>query len=317
MFNLIHYRFRICLRALQPIFKQGYLGSAFRGLFGHALKKIVCPFKEAHCSSCLLRETCHYLKVFETPQVNRRSSNGTTHLPHPFLLIPPLRTPLEVDKKELFFIELVLLKTVLPTLPYILLAFEKMGQMGMSQEKYFFTLESVDVLQAEQWQTIFHTSQGQISKVLSPCFVSSPKEFSHLIKLSTCTPLRIKQGGHYLSQHLPFSVLMRRLLRRLDDLNRLYGDGELPIKTKELLNQAETIMTVKSDLHWVDVRRYSNRQQQRLNLGGLEGSIYYGGDFRPFLHWLAWGQALHVGQATSFGFGKYQFSDGSLFILSD
>lgn len=307
MFKLIHYRFRIYFKALQPILRQGYQGSAFRGLFGHALKKIVCPFKQTQCLSCLLREPCHYLKIFETPHLDRRSSNGTTHLPHPFLLIPPLGHLLEVEKGGLFFIELVLLKTLLPTLPYILLAFEKMGQIGMSRERYFFTLEYVEGLQAERWQSIFHRSRGCLSRDFSPCIVTFPKAVPTLIKLSTCTPLRIKQGGRYLTQ-LPFSILMRRLLRRLDDLSRLYGEGELPRGIQELLNQAEAVTTVKSDLHWVDFRRYSNRQQQHLHLGGLEGSIHYAGDFAPFIAWLVWGQALHVGQATSFGFGQYQLS---------
>lgn len=308
MFNLVHYRFRLHFRALQPILKHGYQGSAFRGVFGHAFKKIGCPFKEPQCLACLLRESCHYLKLFETPHSDKRSSNGTTHLPHPFILIPPLQNPLNVAQGEIFFLELVLLEVALPALPYILLAFDKSGQIGMGQGKYFYTLDYVEGLHIDQWHTIFHASQGQLNKTFSPCTLSFPQTFPSSIQLSTCTPLRIKQGGQYLSE-LPFSVLMRRILRRLDDLSRLYGDGGLAICIQDVLRQAETITSIASDLNWVEFRRYSNRQRQSLHLGGLEGRISYKGELAPFIPWLIWGEALHIGQATSFGFGKYYLSD--------
>jgi len=302
MFNLAHYRFRFQLRALQAMCLQGYQGSSFRGLLGHMLKKIVCPFKSSQCGACLLRYQCHYLKLFETPRLTAQAPNGTNHLPHPFILLPRLDRAVRLAKEEEFYIELVLLKVALPILPYIILAFEKMGQVGLGRHRYRFSIQQVEAMAGNLWQGVF---QGQLSLPdnLGPSIGTYPQIVSQ-VELSTYTPLRIKQGGGYL-QHLPFEVLIRRLLRRLDDLSRLYGEGELTVKIQSLLSQAENITTLRSNLHWTEVRRFSNRQQRHLNLGGLEGCISYVGELTPFAPWLVWGEALHVGQATSFGFGKY------------
>jgi hypothetical protein len=49
--------------AILPYFK----GSTFRGVFGHALKKVVCALKNQECNTCLLNKRCIYTQVFETP----------------------------------------------------------------------------------------------------------------------------------------------------------------------------------------------------------------------------------------------------------
>ncbi len=58
------YRFRCCFEseAILPAYK----GSTFRGVFGHALKKVVCPFKDQTCASCRSKEKCVYAIAFET-----------------------------------------------------------------------------------------------------------------------------------------------------------------------------------------------------------------------------------------------------------
>jgi hypothetical protein len=46
--------------ALLPPFK----GSTFRGVFGRALKEVVCALKRQECPTCLLRSQCVYTQVF-------------------------------------------------------------------------------------------------------------------------------------------------------------------------------------------------------------------------------------------------------------
>jgi len=73
---------------------------------------------------------------------------------------------------------------------------------------------------------------------------------------------------------------------------------------------------------WVDWERYSRRQRQRMNLGGLVGQATYEGDastglstgastelstgLRPFLPLLVLGELVHVGKACVFGNGWYE-----------
>ena len=65
--------------------------------------------------------------------------------------------------------------------------------------------------------------------------------------------------------------------------------------------------TLGSDKHltWRDWTRYSCRQQQKMELGGVVGSWQLTGELAPFLPFLHLGQWLHVGKEAVFGLGGY------------
>ena len=54
----------------------------------------------------------------------------------------------------------------------------------------------------------------------------------------------------------------------------------------------------------IDATRYSSRQDERMDLGGLVGAAAYEGDLAEFLPWLLWGQLVHVGMNATFGLGR-------------
>jgi len=56
----------------------------------------------------------------------------------------------------------------------------------------------------------------------------------------------------------------------------------------------------------MDIERYSRRQERRIPMGGLVGSVTYRGPLDEFLPWLALGEHVHVGKNTVFGMGKYR-----------
>lgn len=56
-----------------------------------------------------------------------------------------------------------------------------------------------------------------------------------------------------------------------------------------------------TDLRWFDWGRYSQRQQQEMQLGGLLGSVQLQGNLAPFAELLHQGQWLHVGKNASLG----------------
>lgn len=74
-------------QAILPYFK----GSTFRGVFGQALKKVVCVLKTQECDSCLLKERCLYALVFETSAAIKPPDDPKIiSPPHPFVIEPPL-----------------------------------------------------------------------------------------------------------------------------------------------------------------------------------------------------------------------------------
>jgi hypothetical protein len=64
-----------------------FAGSAWRGAFGHALKRTVCVVRNTPCNQCMLKNACAYSVVFETPPpANAEKMRKYTAAPHPFVL---------------------------------------------------------------------------------------------------------------------------------------------------------------------------------------------------------------------------------------
>lgn len=60
-------RYRAMFRASQPIHLPAFAGSAWRGAFGHALKRALCVTRMPVCAECALWRCCGYAYVFEPP----------------------------------------------------------------------------------------------------------------------------------------------------------------------------------------------------------------------------------------------------------
>lgn len=98
------------------------------------------------------------------------------------------------------------------------------------------------------------------------------------------------------------------MIARVNLLSGAYHGG--PVIEHEakqaLLEQAKEVTVRSHDLLWDDWARYSGRQKEWMQFGGLLGSVTYEGELSPFMPWLALGEWLHVGGKTSFGLGKYR-----------
>lgn len=61
-------------------------------------------------------------------------------------------------------------------------------------------------------------------------------------------------------------------------------------------------------LVWQDWERYTSRQNQEMNLGGVVGRWYLKQVPAELLPFIYLGQWLHLGKETAFGLGKYQWT---------
>jgi len=125
-----------------------YKGSTFRGVFGHALKKIVCALKCQTCEACLLRSRCLYALVFETgPAFTDNRNDGDVSLlgtgrlkpriaapPHPYVIEPPATDRTHFIPGDPFDFQLILFGSFNDALPYFIYAFEQMGQLGIGKK---------------------------------------------------------------------------------------------------------------------------------------------------------------------------------------
>ena len=304
-----NYRFqcRFDSDAELPPFK----GSTFRGVFGHALKRVVCALKRQECPACILRERCLYVQVFEPEVLESRAARNSAP-PHPFVLQPLQETRTRYAKGDGFECGLLLFGEVNRMLPYFIHAFEQMGEIGVGRklngERGLFRLEGV----ASEGRAIYDPADGRLTDLEAARELTAPvpqpdgdDELRVCVQLET--PLRFKLEGR-LSDGLPFHALVRLMLRRTSSLLEAFGGGEPDLDYRGLVARAQEVRTEAAELKWFDWERYSNRQERGMNLGGLTGFATYAGRLREFMPLLAFCERVHVGKQTSFGLGRIRVS---------
>lgn len=298
------YRFHAVLE--EEAWLPAYKGSTFRGVFGLALKQVVCALRQQECPTCLLREQCLYPRIFETPQ------GAGAPPPHPFVIEPPLETRTHYHPGDAFDFTLLLFGWANDCLPYFVYAFREMGRLGIGRRlagrRGRFRLMEVTSPDAG---VIYREEEGTLSapppRDLAPPRPGPPGGPELELTLTLLTPLRLKFRNH-LQAELPFHVLMRAVLRRLAGLWQHFGGGEPDLDYRGLIRRAEEVAVVRDRLRWFDWRRYSNRQEAEMYLGGMTGEATYRGRLQEFLPLLTLAAPLHLGKNTTFGLGKIALS---------
>jgi len=100
------------------------------------------------------------------------------------------------------------------------------------------------------------------------------------------------------------------MLRRISSLNQYHGDGEPPLDYRGLVERARSVEIKESALTWHDWRRYSNKQDQSMLMGGMVGQVTYKGNLTGYLPLLRFCEKVHIGKQTSFGLGKIELTEG-------
>jgi hypothetical protein len=309
--HLYFHKYRIDLKPRELITLPPYKGSALRGLFGHAMKKVVCAVKGQECDGCLLRLKCIYSAIMESPipedhPHHRKYKNA----PHPYIIAPPLTKRQYFLPDSLISFDIVLIGKANDYLPYFIYTFTEMGKIGIGKERGKFDVASVKALGLDGGAVeVFNGIDGILraadKRIDYNRFIISPSsEPSPIITISFETPARIKEDNK-LSSDIPFSLLIKRLSERALLLAHFHCGAEMG-DVEGFIRDAENVESITNNLHWIDWERYSNRQQTKMKLGGLIGEITYKGDFQKYLPLLRLGEHIHVGKAATFGLGKYK-----------
>ena len=336
---------KFTLRAEESIELPSFAGSTFRGAFGAVFRRIACAPHCRDAKTCLLASACAYARIFEAvPDVEGYRPATDGGLPRPFIIHPPFPKLSTVRAGDAFSFHLALVGFASNYVPYFILTWRELGQVGIGRGRGRFRLETVesclslddekhtfadsetlldhDTVADREPQTIYSSKDELVRNCLEPLTAErllaaspglqqslGPEDTLHeplRLTLELLTPMRLKSGGEFLRTALPFDVLIGALLRRLESLSYFYCGGSLHLSYQALIAKAKEVKIAFSNLRWVEWHRYSRRQDRKIPWGGMLGRIEYAGDPTPFLPFLTLGEIVGVGNNCAFGLGRYK-----------
>ena len=297
-------RYRLVFRADSVEDRRGYWGSAWRGVLGHALKRLVCVTQLKECEPCLLYRSCIYSYVFMTPPPpGSRKLPGYVAAPHPFVLIPGAP---EEDGRHV--LGLTLFGWSNRYLAYLVHALREAARRGLHKRCGPLELETVEQESAAgsgDWRPILDGQGGLAPLAAQAAHWPEPPR---RLRIEFLTPLRLRLRNDLVTpETFRFSALFVSLLRRISLLTYFHTEDALETDFAGLAARARGVEVQEARLQWKDWTRYSSRQQTKLQMGGVTGSVLVEmearEEFWPYL-WL--GQWTHAGRGTSMGLGRYK-----------
>jgi hypothetical protein len=307
-------RYRLVFRVVEPLRLPDYAGSAWRGAFGRALKRLVCVTRERHCPDCLLYRSCAYPYIFETPPDPADGLLGkASAAPHPFVLLPDGAARGVHSPGETLALDLTLFGHGNRQLPYMIHALDQAGRHGIGADRGELQLTEVSQqLDAGDWQPIYRPGERLRPQ---PAFIPPTPACPERLRVTLHTPLRLRNRGHNVTpESFTFGALFANLLRRVSLLMRFHADAALATDFAGLVRRAHEIPLHDRRLRWQDWTRYSSRQQTTMQLGGVVGNFELDGSgpgsepLEPFWPYLWLGQWTHAGKGTSMGLGCYRIA---------
>ncbi len=297
-------RYRFSFRLNENLCLPPYAGSTLRGVFGHALRKAACMTRQKECGGCSLLQTCPYSRIFATPSSSLLNKSQHKNPPQPYIIEAFSDGIRYHPADSLYQFDIVLIGSVRQQLPLIAYAFGQAFKRGITKNNTTGTLEDIAVENNGCWQSVYHNNQIQphTDDIILPA--SYPAD----IEITFQTPLRLQQQNSVLGiNRLTAEILLKQLVRRTSTLATLYWQS-LEADYPSLMQAAAHIKS-SHQLQWLDWSRYSNRQQQQINLGGAIGTWQFQDLPLPFSQLLHIGQWLHIGKETVFGYGRYKIKE--------
>ncbi len=315
--------------ALKPL-RSEYLGTAWRGAFGAALRDAVCVTRQPVCGGCALLRSCAYPVIFESsPPAGAEKLTRYPRTPGPYVLVPEPIDPGQPD--GLVDLGLTLFGSANERFAYVAHALERAGRAGLTKHEIKFELREIRAenptgaeasdgcppgsteqafppgpaaMNEARWSLLYEPGGA-----FEPMVANSPVpgQFHADARLWLLTPLRLRRDDKPIrAEQLDFKAFMSPLLRRISMLSYFFSPTPLEADFADLTRKMGQIEIHERNLGWRELTRYSSRQKTRIPVGGLTGSFRLAGnDLRPFWPYLWLGQWTHAGRGCTMGFGRY------------
>jgi hypothetical protein len=286
--NVAAFDFRF--RARAPMRLPGYMGSAWRGGFGRALRRAVCITGLPTCPGCRFEASCVYPYLFETaPDGAGGMLAGYDRVPNPFVLAPPWDGGRLVPEGGEAALRLVLIGRAVEHAGFARQAVIEAALRGLGPDRGALDLASVE-------------------PVTPPPVGRCPDR----VVITLASPLRLVAAGRLVAPaDLRPRHLLLALLRRVSTLAERHEGAPLDLDYRALKARADSAEFPQATLRWVEWARYSGRQQALLQMGGLLGALSLPlAGIEPFWPFLALAPWVHVGKGATMGLGAMRVTAG-------
>ena len=251
-----------------------FVGSMFRGALGMALKRVVCINPSYRCEGCFAAKECLYYQFYEEKNV-----------------FHAYRLGIEIQPKNYDF-SLYLFEDAVKSLPYVLSAIQKaVEEQGFGKERKTMKLRQISVFD----RIIYDGKNFQSLEDITAKELQTDT-FCPNVEVEFTMPLRIKENNKFAKESVALHTLVNNIHSRYRQLK-----GEPPAR----LDYRVEGEIVSSNLKFVEMQRYSNRQKKGMNIGGLKGTMMIKGLDMKSYGYLKIGEIIGVGKQTVFGLGSY------------
>lgn len=273
--------------------QSAYVGSALRGAYGHALRRLSCVMRRPVCTGCPIEASCIYTSLFE-PRVPASAGVMTKYnrAPVPFVLLAD--SPEDPLKKDLN-VGFRLFGQTIQHAPLVLHAFREAASRGLGKGRFPYEVTEVH-----------QNGQDQINDPALPLSHGPPERAETQIEWELVTPLRLMSAGKLMTpDRFDVAALAMGLLRRIGLLHSFYAPAkELP-EFATLKSSAARLRVTLADLRWFGLLRHSSRQKSTQSMSGMLGRIGIDcSDAPEWRRYLAWAPIVHLGKNTTMGLGR-------------
>jgi hypothetical protein len=212
------------------------------------------------------------------------------------------------QKDDQFSFNMVLMGKALSQLALIIMSWRRALLRGLGKYEGKGELVRV-VLLTDGAEQVVYSEEAPV--VVPHVPVMQLPQFSEKqdIHLQFLTPLRIQKDKKILgAKDMSAQLLLRNIIRRVSFVSQFHLGGAIDFNAEET-NSLADLLRDERRLAWLDWSRFSSRQQQKMDLGGVTGHWLLREVPRGLMPFIYLGQWLHVGKETSFGLGHYKIVD--------
>ena len=293
----------VSLKCLEKATLNSYHGSMIRGVIGQTLRKVSCTKgKSTDCGQCSSFKSCPYANVFYS--IDKSSEDmltKVTTIPNPFVVYPLMKGKEKFEEGESLKFNLTLFGKAISYLHYFIHALNEIKERGLGSGRKKFELEYIKDIKTGEM--ILIGDELSCKDIRGYKLDIEPLNVKR-ITLEFDTPLRIKHEGKPAGT-IDFEIAMKNILRRIAMAHEYFMDKKIDIDYKKLIDESSGIKTVKTNIRWKKLTRFSSRAKRKLSIGGMSGKISFSGNLTKFYPYIKAGEILHIGSGCTLGLGHY------------